>query len=132
MRKGNESPTTAAPKVYIAFARSSLLWKKIPITTNEKKSSATASVSRNSLTDGLTLFPRKLSAPIANVTSVGIATAQALAPVCRAIKIIAGKTIPESAQRPGSNISFGLFSPSRISRPINIKKVNVNRLESTL
>jgi len=131
VRNGNKNPIVAAPKVYIALARSSLLRKKIPITTRDKKSSATARVSRNSLTDGLTRFPRKLNAPIANATSVGIATAHALAPVCRAIKMIAGKTIPESAQSPGSMISFGLLSPSRISRPIKTKKVKVNMWEST-
>ena len=76
------NPIVAAPNVYIALARSSLLRKKIPIITRDKKSSATARVSRNSLTDGLTLFPRKLSAPIAKATSVGIATAHALVPVC--------------------------------------------------
>jgi hypothetical protein len=45
--------------------------------------------------------------------------------------MIAGKIIPESAQSPGSMISFGLLSPSRISSPINMKKVKVSKWEST-
>ena len=100
------------------------------MTTSERKSSATASVRRNNLTDGFTRLPRILSAPIASATSVGIATAQALAPVCSAININAGTIMPESAHKLGRIISLGLFRPSRISSPMRIKKAKVRMCES--
>jgi hypothetical protein len=101
------------------------------MTINEKKSSATANVSKKSLTDGFTLFPRILRAPIANATSVGMVTAHAFTPVWSAINISAGNIMPESAHKPGRIISFGLLRPSRISRPIKMKKAKVKRFEST-
>ena len=102
----------------------------MPITTSEKKSSAIARVRRKNLTSGLIRFPRSESAPTASATSVGMETAQAGEFGFRAIKIIAGRSIPPSAQIPGKIASLGFSSPCRISSPIRRKKIKVRMCES--
>ena len=130
-RWGRRKPIIAAPSVEMLLARLRCEWKKIPITTSDKKSSATARVNKNNRTEGLTRLPNKLKAPIASATSVGIATAQPCECVLAARNIRAGNTIPLRAHNEGSIASFAWVRPSRISRPINTKKMKVSNSEST-
>jgi hypothetical protein len=115
----------------MALARCKSFRKKIPITTNEKKSSAIARVNKKIRTLGLIVFPARLRTPIARATSVGIATAHACEPWLRNLKIRAGRIIPERAQRAGNIASFAFSRPSRISNPMRIKKMKVRISEST-
>jgi hypothetical protein len=77
-------------------------------------------------------LPKILRAPIASATSVGIETAHACEPGTKKVKIRAGRSIPPSAEIAGRSASLGRCSPSRISRPINIKKIKVRISESTV
>jgi hypothetical protein len=57
-------------------------------------------------------------------------TAQAGESGLREIKIIAGSSIPPSAQIPGNIASLGFSRPCRISSPIKRKKTKVKKCES--
>ena len=104
------------------------------MTTMAPMSSTIARASTNSLSDGATRLPSRLSTPTAIAMSVAIGMPQPWTPACPALKarkISAGTTIPPTAAMAGRAALRGSrSSPSTSSRLISRPTTKKNRVIS--